>query len=189
VYAGWCGSCSSTTFNSGVATNVSGEWKQLPMMFKPAGSTELKAMPKRYIAAVTIDPADTTGNTVYVTYNGFSARYIEGFGAGYGHVYKSTDGGATFVDVSGEAAQADSLPDVPTSDMVIDGAGNRYLATDVGVFVSARDQDGHWKRMVPATGSALPTTISSDLQLFTDSTGTYLYDGTFGRGIWRTKVS
>ena len=185
VYAGWCGSCSSTTFNSGVATNVSGEWKQLPMQYRPAGSTELTRMPKRYIAAVTIDPADQTGKTVYVTYNGFSARYIEGFGAGYGHVFKSTDGGATFVDISGAAAAVDSLPDVPSSDLVIDAAGNRYLATDVGVFVSAKDQDGHWKRMA----DSLPTTISSDLQLFTDASGTYLYTGTFGRGIWRTKVA
>ena len=184
VYAGWCGSCSSTTFNSGVATNVGGTWHQLPMQFKPAGSSALTRMPKRYISAVTIDPKDTSGKTVYVTYNGFSARYIEGFGAGYGHVYKSTDGGDTFVDISGDSAATDSLPDVPSSDLVVDAAGNRYLATDIGVFVSKAGQDGHWSRM--PTG--LPTTISSDLQLFTDGTGTWLYDGTFGRGIWKVQV-
>lgn len=183
-YAAWCGSCSSTTFKSGVATNVGGTWHQLPMTVTTAeGSVR---MPQRYIAAVTIDPGDTSGKTVYVVYNGFSARYIEGFGAGFGHVYKSTDGGQTFVDVSGDPTKAtDALPDVPTSDLVIAPNEDLYLATDIGVFIHrAGSAASHWERL----GSTLPTTISSDLLTHTDSSGTWLYDGTFGRGIWKTKL-
>jgi hypothetical protein len=184
-YAAWCGSCSSTTYNSGIATNVGGSWHQLAMTYTKADGTTAP-MPERYISAVTIDPADRTGRTIYVVYNGFSARYIEGFGAGFGHVYKSTDGGATFRDVSGDpTTAADALPDVPASDLAVGPSGQLYVATDLGVFVHpAGSADGHWERL----GSSLPTTISSDLQVFADGSGTWLYDGTYGRGIWRAKV-
>ena len=182
VYAGWCGSCSSATYNSGVATNYGGTWHQLPMKYLRGG--QLVDMPKRYVSAVTIDPADQSGKTVYVTYNGFSAHYVEGFGAGFGHVFKSVDGGQTFVDVSGDPTAVDGLPDVPMSDLSIDSHGTRYVATDLGVFVSLAGQDGNWARV----GTSLPTTISSDLQLFTSGGTTTLYAGTFGRGIWSTTV-
>ncbi len=187
-YAGWCGSCSSTAYNSGVATNAGGTWHQLAMTYTKADGTTAP-MPERYISAVTIDPKDATGNTVYVTYNGFSAKYIEGFGAGFGHVYRSTDGGKTFTDVSGDPSKADSLPDVPMSDLVVSPSGSLYVATDLGVFVhpttSQASPDGHWERL----GTALPTTISSDLVMFPSGSGAVLYDGTFGRGIWKTAVS
>jgi hypothetical protein len=184
-YAAWCGSCSSTTYNSGVATNEGGTWHQLPMTYTRADGTSAR-MPQRYISAVTIDPTDPSGRTVYVVYNGFSARYIEGFGAGFGHVYKSTDGGQTFVDVSGDPTKAaDALPDVPSSDLVVAPSGSLYLATDLGVFVHpAGSAAGHWERL----GTNLPTTISSDLVLFQNGGQTWLYDGTFGRGIWRASA-
>jgi len=183
-YVGWCGSCSSTSYNSGIATNEGGTWHQLPMTYLKGGVAN--RMPQRYISSVTIDPADPTGRTVYVVYNGFSAHYIEGFGAGFGHVYKSTDGGQSFVDVSGDPTTAtDALPDVPSSDLVIGPSGALYLATDLGTFVHpAGSATGHWERL----GTTLPTTISSDLEVFTGDGGTWLYDGTFGRGIWRTRI-
>jgi hypothetical protein len=184
-YAAWCGSCSSTTYNSGVATNAGGTWHQLPMKYAKADGS-LAPMPERFISGVTIDPSDPTGKTVYVVYNGFSAQYIEGFGAGFGHVYKSTDGGATFEDVSGDPkAAADALPDVPASDLAVGPDGALYVATDLGTFVHpAGTTSGHWERL----GTDLPTTLSFDLQTFSDKTGTWLYDGTFGRGIWRARI-
>jgi hypothetical protein len=184
-YVGWCGSCSSTTYNSGIATNEGGTWHELPMTYTKSDGTTAR-MPQRYISAVTIDPADTTGRTIYVVYNGFSARYIEGFGAGVGHVFKSTDGGMTFVDVSGDPTKAaDALPDVPASDLVVAPSGSLYLATDLGVFVHpAGSAAGHWERL----GTTLPTTISSDLVVFANGGSTWLYDGTFGRGIWRARL-
>ena len=101
-------------------------------------------------------------------------------------MYKSTDGGAHFTDVSGAAANPDSLPDVPMSDLVVSPDGSLYVATDLGVFVHPAASDtGHWERL----GTALPTTISSDLVMFPSGSGAVLYDGTFGRGIWKTAVS
>jgi hypothetical protein len=146
----------------------------------------LAPMPERFISGVTIDPSDPTGKTVYVVYNGFSAQFIEGFGAGFGHVYRSTDGGATFEDVSGDPkAAADALPDVPASDLAVGPDGALYVATDLGTFVHpAGTTSGHWERL----GTDLPTTLSFDLQTFNDNTGTWLYDGTFGRGIWRARI-
>jgi hypothetical protein len=60
-----------------------------------------------------------------------------------------------------------------------------YLATDLGVYVHpAGTAVGHWEKF----GTGLPTTISSDLVIHQDPNGTYLYDGTFGRGIWKVKL-
>src|SRR4051794_10619564 len=168
-YAGWCGPCSSTTFSNGIATNEGGKWHQVPMTYtKTDGSTA--RMPKRYISSVTIDPSDATGRTVYVVFNGFSAKYIEGFGAGFGHVYKSTDGGATFADISGDPTATDSLPDVPSSDLQATQSGALYLATDLGTFVHPAGSDvGHWERL----GTNLPTTISADLLQYQDGGDTW----------------
>ena len=44
------------------------------------------------------------------SFNGFSRRWIEGPGSGNGHLFKTTDAGATWTDVSG------NLPDVPVND-------------------------------------------------------------------------
>ena len=93
-------------------------------------STLPPTLPNRYISGLAIDPADPTGRTVYVGFNGFSRVWIEGPGAGLGHLWKTTDAGATWTDVSG------NLPDVPVNDVLIVG-GKLVVATDLGVVVSA----------------------------------------------------
>ena len=136
-------------------------------------------LPERFISGVTIDPSDPSGNTMYVVFNGFSAQYVEGFGAGLGHVWKTTDGGLTFANISGNPkVAADALPDVPASDLVVGANGALYLGTDLGVFVSTKV--GSWSRL----GTTLPTTISNDLVLHRGK----LYVGTYGRGIWSSRV-
>jgi hypothetical protein len=68
---------------------------------------------------------------------------------------------------------------------VVGPDGSMYLATDLGVYVHpAGSAVGHWE----AFGTGLPTTISSDLVIHQDPGGTYLYDGTFGRGIWKVEL-
>ena len=121
VYAPWCGPCNNDGFTRGISTNVGGTWHQLTL---PA------AFPNRYIGGVAIDPADATGKTVYVAFNGFSRRWTEGPGAGVGHLFRSTDGGVNWSDVSG------NLPDVPANDIILRG-GKIILATDLGVVISS----------------------------------------------------
>ncbi|MDX6268382.1 MAG: hypothetical protein QOD70_3122 [Frankiales bacterium] len=155
----WCGPCNNAGFARGVATNAGGTWHQVTL---PA------AVPNRYLAGVTIDPADLSGKTAYLVVNGFSRRFTEGPGAGIGHLFRTTDGGTTWADVSG------SLPDVPASSLVIKG-GTWYLGTDLGV-VTSTDQGTTWKRV---TGFPYVTVM----QLKVAPGGT-VYAATHGRGIW-----
>ena len=94
----------SIGFARGISTNAGGAWHQLTL---PSN------VPNRYISGLAIDPADTTGRTVYVGFNGFSRVWIEGPGAGLGHLWKTTDAGATWTDVSG------NLPDIPVNDVLL----------------------------------------------------------------------
>jgi hypothetical protein len=160
IYAPWCGPCNNDGFTRGISTNVGGTWHQLTM---------LQAFPNRYIAGVAVDPSDTTGKTVYVGFNGFSRRWTEGPGAGLGHLWRSTDGGVTWSDVSG------NLPDVPVNDIILKG-GTIILATDLGVVISSNG-GSTWSRL----GGNLPYTTVNDIHLGPDGK---LYAATYGRGIW-----
>jgi len=160
IYAGWCGPCNPRGFARGISTNAGGVWHQIAL---PAN------VPSRYVAGLAIDPADPTGNTVYVAFNGFSRRFVEGPGAGVGHLYKSADAGVTWTDVSG------NLPDIPANYVVVRN-GKIVLSTDLGVVISS-DGGATWSRL----GGNLPYTTALYLHVGPDSK---LYTATYGRGIW-----
>jgi sugar lactone lactonase YvrE len=164
VWAGWCGGCNpGSTFARGVVTNYGGTYHQVTLP---------DAMPNRYISNVVVDPNDADGSTAYVVFNGFSRRWIEGPGAGFGHLWKTTNGGTTWADVSG------NLPDVPADDLVVTPAGKLILGTDLGVVIST-DGGAHWQRY----GSTHPLTTVMDLHVGPDGR---VYSATHGRGIWST---
>ena len=98
AYVSWCGPCNNAGFARGIATNAGGTWHQL---------TLASTFPNRFVQGLTIDPTNT--QHAYAAINGFSRRFTEGPGAGIGHVFETTDGGASWSDVSA------NLPDVPTS--------------------------------------------------------------------------
>ena len=160
IWTAWCGPCNNNGFARGISTNLGGTWRQLTL---PA------QVPNRYISALSLDPADPSGRTVYVGVNGFSRRFTEGPGAGLGHLWKTSDGGASWSDVSG------NLPDVPVNDVLL-SRGRIVVATDLGVVVSA-DGGATWSRL----GSNLPYTTALDIHLGPDAK---LYAATHGRGIW-----
>ena len=143
-----------------MSANTGGTFRQLAL---PSN------VPNRYISAIAIDPADTTGNTAYLGFNGFSRRWTEGPGVGIGHVWKTSNGGASWADVSG------NLPDVPVDDIVISN-GKLVVGTDLGTVISS-DGGASWSRL----GSNLPYTTVMDLHLGPDAR---LYAATHGRGIW-----
>ena len=101
-------------------------------------SPTAQGLPKRYITSVQIDPSDV--RTVYVTLGGYSRRWLppgvlgEDADLGGGNVYKSTDAGETFRDISG------NLPDIPANWTLVRN-GQLIVATNLGVFVSS-DTDG-----------------------------------------------
>ena len=160
IWSAWCGPCNPSGFARGVATNAGGAWRPLAL---PA------AMPNRYVSALAIDPSDPSGRSVWVGFNGFSRRWIEGPGAGLGHLWKTTDGGTTWTDVSG------TLPDVPVNDVLV-ARGKLVVATDLGVVMSS-DGGATWSRL----GSNLPYTTTLDVHAGPDGR---LYAATHGRGIW-----
>jgi hypothetical protein len=100
------------------------------------------SLPSRFVTAIAVDAADTSGKTAYIGMSGFS------FVAGStndprGHIFKTIDGGATFTDVSCAPTTTNcqnpstgDLPNTPVNDIVLDpdAPGTIYAATDIGVF-------------------------------------------------------
>jgi hypothetical protein len=160
IWSAWCGPCNNNGFTRGVSTNASGAWQQLSL---PAD------VPNRYISGIAIDPADPSGRTAYLGFNGFSRTWTEGPGAGIGHIWKTSDAGATWTNASG------NFPDIPVNDMIIRN-GKMFVATDLGTLIST-DGGAHWSRL----GTALPVTTVMDIHLGPDGR---LYAATHGRGIW-----
>jgi photosystem II stability/assembly factor-like uncharacterized protein len=91
--------------------------------------------PGRKVTWVTVDPADAT--VAYAVLGGFSS--IDG----KGHVYKITNSGATWTNITA------NLPDTPVNNIIVDPdvANTLYIATDTGVF-STSDGGQSWNSMV-----------------------------------------
>lgn len=163
IYAAWTagGGNPGPAFGVGLATNVGG-WHQIAMT----------GLPNRYIAGVTVDPANS--KHAVVVFNGFSRRWIPG--GGLGHVFETFDAGNTWTDIDGTAGN--TFPDAPGDAALISG-GRLYIATDIGVFTAA---DGAGTGTQWSTfGSGLPAASVNDL---TVGPAGILYAGTHGRGVW-----
>jgi len=185
AYVGYCGFCDTITqkvtatapFASGIATNVGGP--QAPKRLTGSGwhIATAKGLPKRYVTSVAMDPV--TSSTVYVTLGGYGRRWAipgavgdDTSRVGSGHVFKSTDAGASFTDISGD------LPDIPADWVTVRG-GQLVIATDIGVFASSDTQGSHYS----ALGSGLPTVPVFHLALKPGDPNT-LVAATYGRGVY-----
>jgi photosystem II stability/assembly factor-like uncharacterized protein len=180
IYAGWCApgtGCNPAEgaidpednpfgFNSGIV--------RVDLSTDPPTVTEVgeddPVLPTRYVSAVAVDPSDPSGDHVYAAFGGFSRRWIDG--GGVGHVFESSDGGQTWVDISG------NLPDAPTRDLILTNSGDLVLATDVGVFVADAGDHDAWSQL----GGNLPHSVVDDLSLYPG--GGSILAGTHGRGLW-----
>lgn len=137
-----------------VTTNGGNNWKDV--------SADL---PDRWVTAIDTDPKDTA--TAYVTFSGYR------LGSNMSHVYKTTDYGDTWIDISGD------LPDIPVNDvMVTPNERNLYIATDVGVFYSFND--GFTWDLV---GTGLPNVIVTDISYHEGQQ--FLVAATYGRGMYK----
>lgn len=168
IYAGWCGPiyCDpGPDFATGIDTNAGGEWHRVAGPGITNGGVPL---PNRWITAIAIDPADP--NHVYVVYGGYRRHWNFVPGSG-GHVFESTDGGATWTDASGD------LPDAPATDLLIID-GTMIVAMDVGVFVANAANPTTWSNL----GVGVPHAAVNDLTLTPD--GSSIVASTYGRGLW-----
>jgi hypothetical protein len=129
------------------------------------------------ISAIALDSSDATGLTAYVTIMGFHTS----------HLWKTTDGGASWTDFTA------NLPDAPANAVVIDPGpnpltGTIYVGTDVGVF-SSSTAAASWTEVGPAPNSGqagyLPNVAVTALQIVKDGNNEMLRASTYGRGIWQ----
>ncbi|HEX6873312.1 MAG TPA: glycosyl hydrolase, partial [Micromonosporaceae bacterium] len=143
-----------------ITRNTGGSW------------TEITAgLPTRWITRIAVDPGNA--DLAYVTVSGFRNGDVAA------HVFRTSNGGSTWQDISG------NLPDAPVSDIVIDprDAGILYVATDVGVFASA-DAGASWSPV----GTGLPLVPISDIDAVVSGSSTVLTVATFGLSMYRATV-
>jgi photosystem II stability/assembly factor-like uncharacterized protein len=122
-------------------------------------------LPQRWVTSVAVDPTDA--NHVYVSFSSYKQGDLSA------NVWETTDGGATWTNLSG------NLPDAPVWVVTYDQASNQlYVGTDYGVFYLKNGQK-NWARL----GSDLPNCPILDVKLSGD--GSTIFAATFGRGIYQ----
>jgi photosystem II stability/assembly factor-like uncharacterized protein len=127
-------------------------------------------LPKRPVTQFAVDRSNY--RIAYAAYAGFNGATP----SRPGHVFKTTNGGKTWTDISF------NLPDSPVNSIVLDPsyADTLYAGTDVGLFVT-HDRGVHWDSL----GWGVPDV--SIWQLDLDPSRRVLAAGTHGRGLYRCK--
>jgi hypothetical protein len=140
------------------------------------------------ISALATDPRDP--DQLWVTYAGEGVTAIDRpyplMPSHQSHVYRTKDGGKKWEDASGSWWWGWwSLPDVPTSAVVVDDQklhpGHAYVGTDVGVYVTT-DGGASWARL-----DGVPMAPVTRLRLHW--AGRWLFAATMGRGVFRCKLA
>jgi uncharacterized repeat protein (TIGR01451 family) len=129
-------------------------------------------LPQRPVASIAVDRSNY--RIAYAAYNGFSPATP----GRPGHVFKTTDGGQHWTNISG------NIPDSPVNSLVLDPSfpNTLYAGTDVGPFVTY-DGGVHWS----ALGSGFPIVAVNQIDL--DPTHGTLAAGTHGRGAFTMQNS
>jgi len=129
-----------------------------------------KSLPGRPVSSIAVDRSNY--RIAYVAFDGFNA----GTRGHPGHVFKTTDGGRKWTDISG------NLPDAPVDSVVLDPSypNTLYVGTDVGTFVTY-DGGTTWGQL----GTDLPDVTVAQLSLDPSQPGVRtLAAGTYGRSAW-----
>lgn len=183
VYAGYCGGCDPVRdhvkFFSGLATNVGGSKPPKPGTSDGWHKVPARGLPHRFISSVTVDPRSP--RVLYVTLGASDLRPYapphstgdDGESAGGGHVYRSTDGGRTFRDISGNLSGLPALWSVVRK-------GQLIVATTMGVFISPGKSGGHYALL----GDDLPAAPVFSMQMVPGHPR-QLVVASLGRGVYR----
>jgi hypothetical protein len=134
------------------------------------------------LSSIAFDPADTSGNSYYLTSRAMnlidSKENLSPLPESFGHVYKTTDGGRTWVSLG---AGAGGLPFVPAQSLAVDPGDTNtlYVGTALGLYRSL-DRGATWSRF--GAGS-LPLVEVNDICISPASKR--LTVATYGRGFWQ----
>jgi uncharacterized repeat protein (TIGR01451 family) len=124
-------------------------------------------LPHRPVTQIAVDRSNY--RVAYFAYAGFNQATL----GTPGHVFKTTDAGKTWQNISG------NLPDAPVNSIILDPSypNTLYVGTDVGPFVTYNG-GGNWT----ALGTGFP--VVTIWQLALDPANRNLRAGTHGRGAW-----
>lgn len=191
AYVGYCGDCgvtvNDTGFANGIATNVGGTEAPEKGSAKGWHFAKAQGLDSRFIAGIEMDESDP--KTIYVTLAGYASNirpagsYKDPNAAkiGSGVVFKSTDAGESFTDISG------NLPRAQTNTVVLhrdaSGRGQLIVGTDIGPFISSDTEGSNWAPL----GNQLPNVPVVMLRMKPKASAEepdMLFAATHGRGIW-----
>ncbi len=127
-------------------------------------------LPDRWITRVAFDPIEE--ETIYVTVSGF--RWDEPLP----HVFKSTDLGENWIDISGD------LPEIPVNDIVINPINNENIivGTDAGVYLT-HDGGDSWENM----SGNMPQTPVVALRI--NPVNNMIYAATYGNSVFKVNLN
>ncbi|HKG79518.1 MAG TPA: hypothetical protein VKA78_08865, partial [Pyrinomonadaceae bacterium] len=136
------------------------------------------------ISWVEYDP--TNASNVWATISTFNGTpNVQGTSAG--HVFKSSDGGATWTLADGTQTpgNVNAIPDIPAHSVVIDPNDNQriYVGTDLGVFVSL-DGGQNWARETTGFSNVVVESLSA----LNNNGVTTLFAFTYGRGAFKVTI-
>lgn len=134
------------------------------------------------VSSIAVNTTDATGSTAYVT--------VQGFNNGAGHVFKTTDMGSSWTNLSGDPKNG-GIPDAPANSIAIDpsNAATIYVGTDVGVYVTS-DNGAHWAEYGPTSGAGmLPNVPVTKLDAISTTNVHKLRASTYGRGMWEIPLA
>src|SRR5882672_6344790 len=139
----------------------------------------------RFITSIKTKRGDSTGNILYATFSGFSGNNGN-FADNLGHVFKTTNGGVTWSDISG------NLPNIPVNSIVVDHNSAPvfdalYVGTDIGVFTCADPEAATPCTNWTVVGAGLPRVPVLSLEERRESRN--LLAGTHGRGAWNFRLN
>ena len=136
------------------------------------------------VSSVTADPHDVSGATVYATVMGFAGNGLDS-----PHVYRSTDGGAHWTNVSA------NLPNAPANALAVDpnDANTVYVALDTGVYATTMVTSCASSNCWTPYGTSLPNAPVTSLAVSAgmdtgDGRRGELRAGTYGRGVWEVPL-
>ena len=133
----------------------------------PAQWSEITdGLPNLWINSIEVDPVNE--NIAYVTMSGYQTEK---------KVFKTTDAGSTWINISG------TLPNIPALSLVADSNPEHslYLGMDMGIFY----KDDNLSDWIPFD-NGIPKVTARDLEIV-HSIGK-IRAGTWGRGLWESDL-